>query len=95
MAILTTYNIDPLFFERVVLYDLAAGGTTRIFVLADSAQAMPLIANARGQLMALGRRYRLIPVQMKGAFHPKVCVRIGSNQAVVAMVAAISLGPGG
>jgi hypothetical protein len=84
MAILTTYNIDPLFFERVVLHDLAAGGSTKIFVLADSAQAMPLIANARGQLVALGRRYRLIPVQMKGAFHPKVCVRIGSNQAVVA-----------
>jgi hypothetical protein len=84
MAILTTYNIDPLFFERVVLYDLAAGGSSRIFVLADYGQAMPLIAKARGQLMALGRRYRLIPVQMKGAFHPKVCVRIGPTQAVVA-----------
>jgi hypothetical protein len=47
MAVLTTYNIDPLFFERVVLYDLAAGGTTRIFVLADSGQAMLLIASAR------------------------------------------------
>jgi len=83
MAVLTTYNIDPLFFERVVLYDLAAGGTTRIFVLADSGEAMPLIAKARGQLVALGRRYRLIPVEMKGAFHPKVCVRIGPNQAIV------------
>ena len=42
------------------------------------------LLRARGQLLALGRRYRLIPVQMKGAFHAKVCVRIGPNQAVVA-----------
>lgn len=56
MAVLTTYNLDPLFFERGVLHDLAAGGTTRLFVLADSGQAMQLIGNARGQLVALGRR---------------------------------------
>jgi hypothetical protein len=83
-AVLTTYNIDPLFFERVVLYDLAAGGATRIFVLADAEQALPMITSAQGQLVALGRRYRLIPVRMKGSFHPKVCVRIGRDLALVA-----------
>jgi hypothetical protein len=83
-AVLTTYNIDPLFFERVVLYDLAAGGATRIYVLADAEQAIPLITRVSGQLVALGRRYRLIPVRMKGSFHPKICVRIGRDQAIVA-----------
>ena len=83
-AVLTTYNIDPLFFERVVLYDLAAGGATRIIVLADAEQAIPLVTRACGQLVALGKRYRLIPVRMKGSFHPKMCVRIGRDQALVA-----------
>ena len=83
-AVLTTFNIDPLFFERVVLNDLVAGGASRVFVLADADQAMPQITAALGQLVSLGRRYRLIPVRLKGSFHPKLCVRIGPDQALVA-----------
>ena len=84
LTVLTTFNVDPLFIERVVLNDLRAGGATRIFVLADANQAVAQITSARGQLVSLGRRYRLIPVQMKGSFHPKVCVRIGRKDALVA-----------
>jgi hypothetical protein len=83
LVLLTTYSLDPLFFERVVLNDLIAGGATRIFVLADADQATEQVAKAQGQLISLGRRYRLIPVRMSGAFHPKVCIRIGRDQAVV------------
>jgi hypothetical protein len=84
LAVLTTFNIDPLFFERVVLYDLLAGGATRIFVLADADQATSQIISAQGQLVTLGRRYRLIPVRIKGSFHPKLCVRVGRKHALVA-----------
>lgn len=83
-AVITTYNIDPLFFERVVLNDLVAGGATRISVLADAEQSLAAVEAARGQLVTLGRRYRLIPVHMRGAFHPKVSIRLGPNGALVA-----------
>lgn len=83
-AVLTTYNLDPLFFERVVLFDLIAGGALRILLLVDEEQTMPAISRACGQLMALGRRYRMIPVRLKGSFHPKVCLRLGGGEALVA-----------
>ena len=83
-VLLTTYNIDPLFFERVILTDLVSGGASRIVVMADAEQAIPAINHARGQLMALGRRYRVIPVRLEGAFHPKLCLRIGLDGALVA-----------
>jgi hypothetical protein len=84
IAVLTTYNIDPLFFERVVLTDLIQGGATRIVVLADADQALSAVSQVRNQLLALGRRYRLIPIPAHGSFHPKVCIRLGSAGAVVA-----------
>lgn len=83
-AVLTTYNIDPLFFERVILTDLIQGGATRIVLLADAGQALDSLSRVRGQLLALGRRYRLIPIHGKGSFHPKLCVRVGAAGAVVA-----------
>src|SRR3954466_3202263 len=83
-AILTTYNIDPLFFERVVLTDLVQGGATRVVILADADQALAAVDRVRGQLFTLGRAYRLIPVRGKGSFHPKLCLRIGPAGAVVA-----------
>lgn len=82
-VLLTTYNIDPLFFERVVLTDLVAGGARAIVVLADASQAIPAIERARGQLIALGRRYRLLPVHIGGSFHPKICLRVAGGGALV------------
>ena len=83
-TLLTTFNFDPLFFERVVLPDLQAGGATRITVLADADQAIPAIEAARGQIFFLGRRYRLIPITGGGSFHPKICVRLSREGGIVA-----------
>lgn len=83
-ALLTTYTFDPLFFERVVLPDLRAGGANLIVVLGDADEALPSIYAARDQLVGLGRTYRFIPVRIAGAFHPKICVRTSDNGALVA-----------
>lgn len=84
VVLLTTYNFDPLFFERVVMTDLLAGGARRVTVLADAEQAHEAIGQARGQLLLLGRKYRVIPISAGGAFHPKICVRLGQQGAIVA-----------
>ncbi|HMN39702.1 MAG TPA: hypothetical protein PKE29_02585 [Phycisphaerales bacterium] len=83
-AILTTYQFDPMFFERVVLRDLLSAGTRRIVVLADGTQASTAIAAMREQIVELGRRYQLFEAWSGGAFHAKVCMKIGPTGALVA-----------
>jgi hypothetical protein len=83
-AILTTYEFDPLFFERVVLADLLASGVRSVTVIADGPQSSPAITDALGQLVDLGRRYRLIQAWTAGAFHPKLTVKLSSEGAIVA-----------
>lgn len=83
-AVLTTYQFDPLFFERVVLKDLLASGVRRIVVLADGRQSDGPLEAARGQLVELGRRYRLFQVRQAGAFHAKICVKLAAEGAAVA-----------
>jgi hypothetical protein len=83
-AILTTYQFDPMFFERVVLRDLLSAGTRRIIVLADGAQAEAAISTMRDQIVELGRRYQLFEVWSVGAFHPKLCIKLSLTGALVA-----------
>lgn len=75
-TVLTTYSFDPLFFERVVLADLKSGGSKHVTVLADAEQALSSINAAHDQLFMLGKRYAVIPIHLKGAFHPKLCLRM-------------------
>jgi len=82
-VLMTTFNFDPLFFERVVLRDLIEGGANNIVVLADEGQATSAFQSVMGQLEALGRRYRVLPIKMAGAFHPKICLRMSNTGAVI------------
>ena len=81
-AVLTSFNFDPLFFERVVLKDLRRSGCGRILVFVDAAQALPVIDAARGQIVALGREYQLFPIRMRGAFHPKALLKLNDRGGV-------------
>lgn len=82
-AILLTYCFDPLFFERVILKDLGAGETGDILVLGDAREINESSKRWTGQLHNLGRRYQLAPALTKGAFHPKVMLRVGSEGGAV------------
>ena len=83
-ALLTTFNFDPLFFERVVMTDLGRGGARRVVVLADENQVRSVMEHVGTQLTMLGRAYRLIPVAAGCSFHPKLCIRSGPQGAIVA-----------
>ena len=83
-AILTTYQFEPMFFERVVLRDLLSAGTRRIIVLADGAQAGAAISTMQDQIVDLGRRYQLFEAWGAGAFHAKLCVKLSPTGALVA-----------
>lgn len=82
-ALLLTYSFDPIFFEQVVLPDLWAGRSSDILVLGDKSQIDTSIQSSVGQLWHLGRHYLLAGANVRGAFHPKVFLRLGPKDGVV------------
>src|SRR4051812_12866385 len=82
-TILLTYNFDAIFFERVVLNDLWAGGTGDVLVVADPVQISAAVSSWGGQLKHLGRSYQLFPATTQGRFHPKVILRLSKEGGFV------------
>ena len=80
-ALFLTYDFDPVFFERVVLRELWAGGTGDVLVVADSSRIDASLDRWASGLIHLGRRYQLVRAAVNGAFHPKVILRAGPTEA--------------
>ncbi|MDB4285471.1 phospholipase D-like domain-containing protein [bacterium] len=78
-----TYSFNPLFFERIVLPELWAGETGDVLVVADANQLKNSLQRWEGQLRYLGRRYQLVKAMHYGAFHPKIMVRLGQEEALI------------
>lgn len=93
-ALFLTYDFDPVFFERVVLRELWAGGTGDIVVVADRSRVDASLDRWGGGVVHLGRRYQLIPAAVEGPFHPKVILRAGP-EGVIAWVGSGNLTFGG
>lgn len=84
LTIALTYSFDPVFFENVVLHDLRLGGSGSIVVVGDPDEVGSAVDNARGALEYLGRRYMLsVAKHSKGAFHPKLMLRLGREDGQV------------
>lgn len=94
LALLTTYSFDPYFFERFVLPDLWAGSSNSILVLVDQSELRNALNSHLGDLRHLGRRYFLQPVEWRGAFHPKIFLRLG-DEGGLAWVGSNNLTRGG
>ena len=94
IALLTTYSFDPYFFERFVLPDLWAGGSNSVLVLVDQGELRNALNSHLGGLRHLGRRYFLQPVEWRGAFHPKIFLRLG-DEGGLAWVGSNNLTRGG
>ncbi len=87
-AILLTWSLDPVFFERLPLRHLRAGGASRVLVVADRGRLHELAgelrsAVAEGRIRDLGRQWALDSVQGGGAFHPKLWLRAGPDNGRV------------
>ena len=93
-ALLTTYSFDPYFFEQLVLPDLWAGSSNSILILVDQGELRNALNSHIGDLRHLGRRYFLQPVEWRGAFHPKIFLRLG-DEGGLAWVGSNNLTRGG
>lgn len=82
-ALLLTYSFDPVFFERLVLPDLRVGNASDILVIGDRQQIDAAITAAAGQIWHLGKRYLLAGANHAGSFHPKVVLRLGTQDGAI------------
>ncbi len=81
-ALFLTYDFDPIFFERVVLRELWAGGTGDIVVIADPSRIAASLPRWSHGLVHLGRSYQLVSATVTGAFHPKIIIRAGREDVI-------------
>lgn len=85
LTLALSYSFDPLFFDRVVLRTLWGGGAEDVLVLADADEVDRALARAHGPIHHLGRRYLLVAVRAPGRFHPKMILRLGKEDGLVAV----------
>ena len=80
-SILTTYSVDPAFYDANIQYRLRAFGCQNNLLVADA----PMLDRALEQLpeafVHAGRKYMIVPIAGKGCFHPKIMLRYGKSKA--------------
>lgn len=80
-SIVTTYSVDPAFYDMYVERRLRTHGVKNNILMAD-ARMLKMALNALPEAFtAAGVRYAVVPVSVVGAFHPKVHLRLGENKA--------------
>ncbi|KXB02224.1 hypothetical protein AKJ45_02120 [candidate division MSBL1 archaeon SCGC-AAA261F19] len=82
-AILTTFKFNS-FFESDVLQALRDAGVKNVMVLIDETEFHQKYSEAREHEI----KYYLEPVKVRGTFHPKVIVLIGSEKAKLIVTSA-------
>lgn len=93
-TLVLTWSFDAVFFERVVLPGLLAGGTRVPLILADGRAIRAAMGRWPGQVQHLGRSYILEAIHQPGEFHPKLILRAGPNGGAV-WVSTGNVTPGG
>ena len=80
IALVATYEFDPLFFERRVLRKRGFNGAERILVLMDAGRYQELLSEGL-PVSGFNRRYLVVPVDRHPfVFHPKLYLLIGERR---------------
>ena len=85
-ALFTTFNFEVSFFDRAVYPILIKGGIRNINLFIDARQLNEALSYAESGLF--GRHYYVSPVNISGAFHPKVILLLGKNKAKLIVASA-------
>ena len=79
IALMTTFNFEIEFFERIVLNTLFANDIRKVSVFVDSKELSKALQHI--EISSIGRKYMVNPMQMQGSFHPKVILLLGEKKA--------------
>jgi hypothetical protein len=83
-AVFSTYEFDPVHFERYLLASKALGRARRIIVMADAGRFQRLLAESKTAARSLNQHYLVLPIRKPGGvFHPKLALLLGEKHADV------------
>jgi hypothetical protein len=80
-SIMTTYSVDPQFYDRFVASRLRAYGCENNILLADSAMLVQALEADPEGFAGAGRRYAVASASVSGCFHPKISLRFAPDKA--------------
>jgi hypothetical protein len=80
---ITTFNIDFIFIENVLLRELRKCGHPALTIFADANEVLSSFRSQGKWLSRIGRRYRVVPIRMDHGFrfHPKLILLAGTEVA--------------
>jgi len=83
-AVFSTYEFDPVHFERYLLGSKALAQARRIIVMVDANRLQKLLTENKTPARSLNQRYLVLPVRKPGGvFHPKLALLLGEKHADV------------
>lgn len=80
-SLMTTYSVDPSFYDAYIERRLRRYGCENNLLLADAAMLTKAMQATPKAFVSAGRRYVILPISMSGCFHPKIHLRLGSDKA--------------
>ena len=80
-SIMTTYSVDPAFYDASIEYRLRTKGCLNNILMADTVMLKRALGATPEAFRSAGQRYVIAPVQVKGCFHPKVHLRLGGDKS--------------
>jgi hypothetical protein len=67
-AIFSTYEFEPVHFEKYLLWTKALGRARRIIVMADAGRFQKLLAECRTAARSLNQHYLVVPIRRPAGF---------------------------
>jgi hypothetical protein len=80
-SIMTTYSVDPAFYDGSVERRLRDNGCRNNVLMADAVMLKRALSATPEAFRNAGRRYAVVPVQVAGCFHPKLHLRLSTDSA--------------
>ena len=82
-SVIATYCCYFPFYEEVVLRRLLNRGCTNNMLMVDAARCAEAFASDDTRPRRAGLDYTLVPVNLRGAFHPKLIVALGKSKGAL------------
>lgn len=84
-SVITTFSLNGLFYEEVLLRALERAGSRLNILLVDAKQLAIAFQDPVTRPQRAGRDYLLVPINCSGAFHPKVAVLLSPKLPLIAV----------
>ena len=80
---MTTYSVDPSFYDGSIEYRLRTYGCENNILMADAVMLGRAINSTPEAFRNAGRKYAIVPMRVDGCFHPTVHLRLGLDSAKI------------